>query len=362
MIVFAVFAAVIGAIIGSFLNVCIHRMPLGIPLGNPKRSFCPNCKRTIPWYENIPIASWLLLGGKCKGCGIKISPRYLFVEALTAVAFLAAWQKFLLPLAPIYWIFLSLLIVATFIDIKHFIIPDEITIGGTVCGLLAAAAVPALMDTTSRWESLAWSAVGAVVGGGLLFIVVELGKLAFGKKRHVFEPAEPLSLIREENMETLVIGDEKLKWEEIFSRPSDVLTIEGTGLKLNGEEIGGNTIKFRHDCAILNGQQKSLVEVTELTGSLTAIVIPREAMGLGDVKFLAMIGAFLGWKAVLFAVCASSVIGTLAALAGFLLAKDRSGVRLPYGPYLALGAAIWVFGGNLLWEWYFSRLGGGGNF
>ncbi len=71
MIVFAVFATVIGAIIGSFLNVCIHRMPLGIPLGNPKRSFCPNCKRTIPWYENLPIASWILLGGKCKGCGVK---------------------------------------------------------------------------------------------------------------------------------------------------------------------------------------------------------------------------------------------------------------------------------------------------
>ncbi len=296
----------------------------------------------------------------------KISPRYLFVEALTAVAFLAAWQKFLLPLAPIYWIFLSLLIVATFIDIKHFIIPDEITLGGAVCGLLAAAAVPALMGTTSHWESLAWSAVGAApVGGGLLFIVVELGNWLLAKSAASSSPAGPLSLIREENLETLVIGEEKLVLEEIFTRESGMLTIEASELKLNGR---GNSGGGKHDQASPRSGHRerpgeTLVDVKELTGKLTAIVIPREAMGFGDVKFLAMIGAFLGWKAVLFAVCASSVIGTLSPRWEASSSRRTEPASVcPTGPYLALGAAIWVFGGNLLWEWYFSRLGGGGNF
>jgi leader peptidase (prepilin peptidase)/N-methyltransferase len=130
---------VFGCIVGSFLNVCIYRMPLGLSVVMPP-SHCPHCKYSIPFYLNIPLMTWLWLGGKCKNCGAKISARYFIVEFLTGVAFLICWLKFgnpdaplqSMPIAFVYAVFLAGLIVATFIDFEHFIIPDEITLGGII--------------------------------------------------------------------------------------------------------------------------------------------------------------------------------------------------------------------------------------
>src|SRR4026209_1995 len=125
---------VFGCITGSFLNVCIHRMPLGQSIVSPP-SHCPHCKYSIPWFLNIPLLTWLSLRGKCKNCGAQISIRYFLVELLTGLAFLSCWLSFgrasiAIPL--VYALFLAGRIVATFIDFEHFIIPDEITIGGMV--------------------------------------------------------------------------------------------------------------------------------------------------------------------------------------------------------------------------------------
>src|SRR2546430_8703853 len=128
---------VFGCIVGSFLNVCIHRMPAGQSIISPP-SHCPHCKYSIPWYLNVPLITWLYLRGKCKNCGAPISIRYFLVELLTGTAFLGCWLAFgkqSAGLALIYAVFLSGLIVATFIDFEHFIIPDEITIGGMVAGV-----------------------------------------------------------------------------------------------------------------------------------------------------------------------------------------------------------------------------------
>lgn len=358
--VFSVFATVLGAIIGSFLNACIHRMPRGIPLGNPKRSFCPSCNRTIPWYENLPVISWLMLRGKCAGCGTRISVRYLCVEVLTAGLFLAAWLIYDLPLAPVYWFFLSLLVVATFIDIEHFIIPDEITWGGAIAGIILSGIFPAMMQTDSRLYSLAFSFLAALLGFGMLWLIVELGKLAFGKKKHSFEKEEPFVWRRHGDTADLTVGGETLPWDEIFYRPSDELVLTCSSTEIGERKLEKSTLRIRYNQLILEGGETLMLDdLDTITGSLTAITIPREAMGFGDVKFIAAIGAFLGWKAVLFTIGAGSVIGCVAALAGIFLARDKAGSRVPFGPFLALGAAIWVFGGEAIWNWYFGLFNSG---
>src|SRR5258706_5780113 len=141
---------VFGTMVGSFLNVCIHRMPRGESIVSPP-SHCPHCQYSIPWFLNMPLVTWLYLRGKCANCRAPISIRYFLVELLTGIAFLACWLSAgrafpLLALA--YCVVLSGFIVATFIDFEHFIIPDEITLGGIVAGVLCSFAVPALHHRT----------------------------------------------------------------------------------------------------------------------------------------------------------------------------------------------------------------------
>src|SRR5262245_51257617 len=123
-----------GCIVGSFLNVCIHRLPLRQSIISPP-SHCPHCQYSIPWYLNIPLLTWLYLRGKCANCKAPISIRYFLVELLTGVVFLGLWQAYgreSLGLVLAYAILISGMIAATFIVFEHFIIPDEITLGGIV--------------------------------------------------------------------------------------------------------------------------------------------------------------------------------------------------------------------------------------
>ncbi len=353
-----IFAAIFGAVIGSFLNACIYRMPRGISLSNPKRSFCTSCQRLIPWYENLPIISWLALRGKCAGCGSRISPRYLLVELLTAVAFYAAWVHAGFPVGFPYCIFLALLITATFIDIEFFIIPDEITWGGTVLGIIFSLIIPQMMQTDSHLTALGLSVGGAALGYGLLWLIVEFGKLAFGKKKHVFPEEEPFVWQRQGETASIKIGDEELAWDDIFSRPADELVLNCTNFEMAGEKHAEATLRFHFDRVKFGDKEINLDDLDTITGSVRSVVIPREAMGFGDVKFIACIGAFLGWQAVLFTICSASVIGCVAAIGGLFMARDKAGSRVPFGPFLALGGALWIFYGEKIWNWYFGMFQG----
>src|SRR5437762_8212135 len=193
---FSAFAFVLGACVGSFLNVCIYRLPLNLSVNQPRRSFCPSCKTQIPWHQNLPLVSWLMLRGRCAKCGARIAFRYFAVELLTALFFLIIWKTFPWQIAIAYWIFIALVIAATFIDFAHFIIPDEITIGGTIAGLIASTVVPQLMNTDRRLLALLISAGAAALGYALLWLVLEGGKLVFGKKRIRFEKPTAFTLTR----------------------------------------------------------------------------------------------------------------------------------------------------------------------
>jgi leader peptidase (prepilin peptidase)/N-methyltransferase len=285
---------VLGAGIGSFLNVCIHRMPRDESIVSPP-SHCPHCNARIRWMDNIPLLSYMALRGKCRYCRAQISPRYVVVELLTALLFLGVWLKYPLSwLAPIYWVVVGGLIAGTFIDLEHYIIPDEITVGGVVVGFVASIFVPSLHGETFAFLSGFKSLLGILIGSGLVLWVAIFGELIFRK----------------------------------------------------------------------------------------------EAMGFGDVKLTAMIGAFFGWQAAVFALAVASVIGSVVGSLWVLLSRERRAIArpacagsaekanysldawsirdemdthamrssIPYGPFLAIAAVLWVFMGEHVRMWYAQLL------
>jgi leader peptidase (prepilin peptidase)/N-methyltransferase len=361
-----------GAGVGSFLNVVIYRLPRDISVNQPRRSFCPSCKQQIPMWLNIPVLSWIMLRGKCAKCGCSISPRYLGVELLTGLLFYAvfwkvggdwstmkAWGPQMLCL----WIFVSLLIAGTFIDIEHFILPHEITIGGTVAGLICASAVPELVGEETHLRGFLISLASGALGLGGLWLVVELGKLAFGRVRHVFDKAEPWSVTQpnDEEPPIVVFAGETISWADIFMRASDRMLITCGELRANEQSWQNVTAElWMEKLKVRTGDGKleefDLGHIIRLEGTTTQVVIPREAMGFGDVLFLMMIGSFAGWKAVLFTILVASVLGSV--LAGFwkLIGRSEWGAKIPFGPYLAAGAVFWIFFGQECLRWYLGLM------
>ena len=353
---FSVVAFALGAVVGSFLNVCIYRLPLDLSVNKPRRSFCPNCKTQLTWYQNVPLLSWLFLRGKCANCGARIAFRYFAVELLTALLFLSVWKTFPLPVAITYWVFISLLIAATFIDFEHFIIPDEITIGGTVAGVIASLIVPELMETASRGRAVLISAASAALGYVVLWIVLEAGKKVFGKKRIKLDGPRPFHWTRKGDDADFVVGDEQGLWSDYFSRETDQLILHCDEATVGERPLGVADLRFHYDRVNFGGEQIALDALERISGVVRELEIPREAMGRGDLKFLACIGAFLGWRAVLFSVFAGSLVGSLVGLLTLVVGKRVWSAKLPFGPYLALGAMIWMFFGEPLVRWYTGLL------
>jgi len=245
-----------GACVGSFLNVCIYRLPLGRSIVKP-RSQCPRCRKQIHWYDNVPLFSYVFLQGKCRHCGGRIPPRYILVEVITIGLSVATFAHFgKLPEYLIYFCFLvAPLIVVTFIDLEHRLIPDVISLPGIAAGAMARLAfntgpsfTPVLIDII----------LGILVGGGFLCIVG--------------------------------LGYEWLK--------------------------------------------------------------KQEGLGGGDVKLAAMLGAFFGWKAIIFILLVSSVLGSVVGL--FLILIFRKGLKyaMPFGPFLVAAAYIYLFWGEKILNWY----------
>jgi leader peptidase (prepilin peptidase) / N-methyltransferase len=354
----------IGACIGSFLNVVIYRLPLGLSVNSPKRSFCPLCKKPIPMWLNVPLVSWLWLRGRCRDCAAPIAFRYFGVELLTGILFTAAWWIFApqaVAVVLFLWVLFALLVAITFIDAEHLIIPTSLTWGGSICGLLACAVWPDLPNlagyTGTRGAALVQSLGGWVLGFGILWVVVELGKKALGKKSLTFEQAVPWSLREAENEKDplhFLIGEESIPWWDIFSRKTDQLRIEATSIRVSGQASGQGTLLLREaEIELPDGTVHLLAEIQSLDGMATSAVIPREAMGMGDAHLLAMIGAFFGWGGVVLSLFASSIFALIAAAIG----RIGFGKQLPFGPFLAMGALAWLFGGWKLWHWYLSAFG-----
>ena len=188
------FVFAFGAILGSFLNVVIHRLPRDQSVSDPPRSHCPSCEKPIAWYDNIPIASWLALGGKCRRCEAPIAARYALVEGLTGLLLVLLWFKtarqpfgaavaaealpwaeILIPFG-VFVPFLLLLVVITFIDLEHYIIPHRLTLTGIVLGLISPWIIRMALPMEVALElwppvSPLSSLIGVLVGGGVVLLI-----------------------------------------------------------------------------------------------------------------------------------------------------------------------------------------------
>lgn len=416
-ILFATFAFFLGACIGSFLNVCIYRLPRDLSVNKPKRSFCPSCKYQIPWYRNLPLISWLSLRGKCANCGSPIAFRYFGVELLTGLLFVAVW--FHLPIEHFaitftLWVFVALLVVATFIDFEHLIIPDEITWGGAIAGVLLnlilapfalplgdlgqwfaaisgfaligggvwlglalggplkdmrrpstffvcslvgigmALLVESILGGWTSFSATVSSVLGVLCGYFLLWGVVVAGKLAFGRKRIVFKKPAPFSWKRDGDTATITTDGQIEQWMEFFPDEKAVMRMKCKKLEFGGRTYTDIEITSRYQTITVKGSDYDLNQIETFSGEFEEVFFERDAMGFGDVKFMACIGAFLGWKGVLFTLIAASTVGALVGIVTILIGRREWSAKIPFGPYLSLGALLWVFYGPQAVAWYWN--------
>ncbi|MHC4479543.1 MAG: prepilin peptidase [Planctomycetota bacterium] len=266
---------ILGSLVGSFLNVCIWRLPRGATIGRPRRSFCPRCGRTLRWHDNVPLLSFVLLRGRCRYCGGRISGRYPAVELLTALLFPLIYHRQGIQVGTgvgqltLMMLMTALLIVAAAIDVEFLIIPDEIVVFGMLGGLLAGFLLPGLHVGQASYhtyealtghvhlDGLIGAVVGAVGGGGIVLLFALFG----------------------------------------------------------------------------------------------AIIFQQEALGFGDVKLMAMVGAFFGWKVVLIAFFLGPFFGLLYGIPVLVMHDEHV---MPYGPFLAMGAVLaLIFRGELT---YYAEL------
>jgi leader peptidase (prepilin peptidase)/N-methyltransferase len=350
------FIGVCGLMVGSFLNVVIHRMPIGESIVTPP-SHCPKCGYQIPMRLNLPVISWLWLRGRCAQCRAAISPRYLLIELLTGALFLGSWLIWgheTPGKAGALCILWAGFIAATWIDLEHFIIPDEITLGGTFVGIVLSGLAPSLQGAPNPAEGMKLGAIGAIIGAGAVYAVVRLGKLLFGRQKIDLEPGS--TVIFHEN--GIALASETIPYEEVFYRRSDAVVMHASRVELADRcywdkklslELRRDPPRLRIGSEAINAENEPWMSVS--TGQ---IVIPREAMGLGDVKFMAAIGAFIGWQATLFSLFASAVLGSIVGVGLIAIGRREWSARLPYGPFIALAATLWVFGARV---WVYRWLG-----
>ena len=365
--IITIFAFIYGACIGSFLNVCIVRMPEEKSVVRPG-SHCPTCKQPIPWHFNIPLIGYLILRGRTHCCQERLSPRYFLVELITAITFVLYYKYYgvdwrLLP----YLFMVSCFIVATFVDLKHRIIPDEISVGGMYFGLLFSFLIPTLhgFDISAIVLSSFWVqwVISFAVAFAFWIIILSIAKLITKLFSKDFVETHDVLLWNIILIYMAIkVGVYLLGQKEVW-QPYDV-TLEMTpytifyGLmaSLFAPELSLRHVSFIH----LESLGRSILGVVYggggiyMMGLIGDFIFRKESMGGGDVKLLAMMGAFLGWKLAILTFFIAPFFGALFGL----VEKVRTGESaIAYGPFLVLGAIISQFYGEKIWQWIATGYG-----
>jgi leader peptidase (prepilin peptidase)/N-methyltransferase len=272
---------------------------------------------------------------------------------LTGIAFASCWMQFgrSPAVALVYCVLLAGLIAAAFIDFKYLIIPDKITIGGIVVGLVCSVLLPQLHEQKLFTAGMLQSMIGICVGAGLLYLILRMGKLLYGHQRVALPDKTKIIFTKT----ALRLPEKEIPYEELFYRKSDAIEFHAHSAECENRSYRDVPIRLTASNLRIGGDNFSPEDIPHMEAIGSEVVLPREAMGFGDVKFMAAIGAFLGWQAVIFSLIVSSLIGSLAGI-GLVAARRREwSARLPYGPYIALAAVIWIFGGKYLFVAMFAQ-------
>jgi leader peptidase (prepilin peptidase)/N-methyltransferase len=376
------FAGVLGALIGSFANVVVHRLPKAESVVFPG-SHCPACNHELKALELVPVISWVVQGGRCRSCRSPISLRYPLIESLMALGFVALWLRWpaltagwsFLPLAAIF----ALLVILAAIDLDTFTLPDVLTLPALALALLA----PLLYAREQGLPTVREALLGAALGAGLLAIINRLGALTLRRFRDTTERLWPLGF---DQVNLAAVGGALAGWQAgvtaaslslianlALKRPvrlpepalfvlwAIALAIGFTGLTVSPlTAVGGSLIAagftalvgavfwwFRDIAA---GETASGSSGPE--GAEDAEDEPI-AMGFGDVKLAAVMGALLGWEKLLLALFAAFVLGALGGVIGRLRGGER---MVPFGPYLVLATLLTLFLGDAVLGWYLGML------
>ncbi len=375
-----VFAGVLGALIGSFGNVVVWRLPRRESIVFPG-SHCPNCGHELGPLELVPILSWLALRGRCRSCKQPISPRYPLVEALMAGLFvLLVWRwpplDYGAAVVPLL-IVVAMLVMAALIDIDHFVLPDVLTFGALGVALAGSFLTSGAPGLPTPMEAL----VGALAGAGVLVLINRVGALVLRRFADTKERLFPFSL--DQANIAAVAGALGGVWWGLGAGAAGLLLnlLSRRVLRLPEPLVYGLWLV----ALLLTTTTFTVGTVEGVTGSVLAagawaligalywwlhdLVRPGEAdpeeelgeeeqepvaMGFGDVKLAAALGAFLGWEKFLvglfLAVTVGAVFGVVQRIAG-------GGRLIPFGPYLLLGALLALFFGDAMIGWYFGLLG-----
>ncbi len=288
-----------------------------------------------------------------KAGGTKEILQLKLVWALIGGAFLSCWISFggSPAMALVYGILLAGLIVATFVDFKHFIIPDEITLGGIGVGFCCSALLPQLHEQKLLTASLLQSLLGIGAGAGLMYFILQAGKLAFGRQRLALSGETKIIFTDT----ALLLPDKEIPYDELFHRKTDAIELPARSVELGNRSYQNVPLRLTSTSLQIGDDKFNPEEISRVEAFSSEVVVPREAMGFGDVKFMAAIGAFLGWQGVVFSLIASSLIGSLAGVGLVAVRRREWSARLPYGPYMALAGTIWIFGGKHIFDVVFAR-------
>ena len=369
---FSVFSFILGCCIGSFMNVVVWRLPRGESLVHPP-SHCPKCGHAIKPWENIPIISWLCLKARCSNCHLPISIKYPLGEAATGLLFAFLWVRIFqrgLPLEciPGFFFLGGTLLAAALIDAEHRFIPDQVTFSGMMFALAMALFLPtgrlallpqpnphagALIFTGLKSILFDWHVdlaphpvaaalldclLGAAMGYALLALFAWAAKRLFGNVSKSFRKPVPATITKE----GIRLHNTFRPWEEVLDADSDTLLIHGS---LPGSKAIAKIAANAKGLSI-DGQPKTWETTPKQEVKVERIATTRDVIGCGDVKLLAMIGAFLGADATIYILLTGALLGLLYAVPSMLIRRKLI-PSLPFGPFLAVAALLWMLFGNL---------------